>query len=76
MVQGIHAGELRISVTQVPEKGKANKVLAEVLSRALDVPKSRIELLAGQTNPRKRFLVQGLTPSEVVQRLRAALARD
>lgn len=75
-IQGIRAGELRISVTQVPEKGKANKVLTEILSRALAIPKSRIELIAGQTSPRKRFLVHGLTPSELAQRLAAVLEHD
>jgi uncharacterized protein YggU (UPF0235/DUF167 family) len=72
MIQGVHAGELRISVTQVPEKGKANKVLTEILSAALGIPKSRIELISGQSNPRKRFLVHGLTPSELARRLKRA----
>jgi len=76
MIQGVHAGELRISVTQVPEKGKANKVLTEILSSALAIPKSRIELIAGQTNPRKRFLVHGLTPSELARRVAAVIAPD
>ncbi|MBL9124652.1 MAG: DUF167 domain-containing protein [Planctomycetaceae bacterium] len=72
-IQGIRNGELRISVTQVPEKGKANKVLCEILSAALQVPKSRVELLTGATNPRKRYLVHGLTPQELRERVQASL---
>jgi uncharacterized protein (TIGR00251 family) len=68
-VGGEREGMLRVAVTAAPEKGKANQAVIEVLSRALRVPKSAIELIAGETSTRKRVLVVGAT----AEQLRAAL---
>lgn len=68
-ISGLHGGALKISVKQVPEKGKANKRLAEFLAHALRVSKSQVELLGGTSSRQKRFLVQGLTLSELEARL-------
>jgi uncharacterized protein len=62
-------GTLRVSVTQAPEKGKANKAIIELLSRELGIKKSQIELIAGDTAPQKRFLLRGISVEEVSQRL-------
>lgn len=67
-------GVLRVSVTQAPEKGKANKAIIELLARELGLKKSQIELVAGQASPQKRFLIRGITPNELSQRLASALA--
>lgn len=69
----IQGNVLKVACTQVPEQGKANKVLGELLSNALGIAKSRVELLSGATNPNKRFLVHGVTVEELVDRIRAAL---
>jgi hypothetical protein len=72
---GVQAGMLKISVAQAPEKGKANRALAEILATALGVPKSRVELLAGETSSRKRFLVVGILIEELAAKL-ATVLRD
>lgn len=41
---------LKVSVTAVPEKGKANKALIEILSKYFHVPKSAIEITRGETD--------------------------
>jgi len=69
-VRGEQAGRLRVCVTQAPEKGKANKALLNVLARWLDVRRSRLSLIAGETSPRKEVLIEGIGPDE----LRAQLA--
>lgn len=69
-ILGVREGMLRVAVTAAPEKGKANKAIVVVLSDALGLPKSAIELVAGETSTRKRFLVVGMTDDE----MRAALA--
>jgi len=46
---------LKISVTTVPEDGKANKALIKLLSKALKLPKSGIELVAGHTDRNKKL---------------------
>ena len=59
-IGGEHDGLLRISVTQAPEKGKANQAIIELLSKRLNCSKSACELISGETSPRKRILVRGV----------------
>jgi uncharacterized protein len=66
-------GVLRVSVTQAPEKGKANKAVIVLLARLLSLRKSQLELLSGETSPQKRFLVRGITPAELAQRIDQAI---
>lgn len=68
-VRGVQDGALKVSVTQIAEKGKANKALLAVLSEALDVRKSQLELVAGATAGRKQFLVRGLTVEMLQSRI-------
>ncbi len=56
-ILGEREGMLRVAVTEAPEKGKANKAIVAVLSRALGTPKSSIKLLSGETSARKKFLI-------------------
>jgi len=66
-------GMLRVCVTQSPERGKANQAIIALLSKSLSLRKSQIDLIAGATSPRKRFLVRGITAAELHQRIAAAL---
>lgn len=66
---GEHDGALRVAVTQAPEKGKANKAIAALLAKSLDVRKSDVELLSGETSSQKRFLIRGLAVEELQSRL-------
>ena len=43
------AGAIRVYVTTVPEDGKANAAVVKLLSKAVGVPKSRLELIRGAT---------------------------
>ena len=43
-----HDGTIRIRLTAPPVEGKANEALAKFLSDVLSVPKSSIEIVAGQ----------------------------
>jgi len=71
-LRGEQEGQLKVAVTQVAEKGKANRAIIEVLARKLDVRKSQVELLSGETSSRKRFLVRGISPAELCARITAA----
>lgn len=51
------AGALKVSVTAAPAAGAANERLIEVLSDALDVPKSRIAIASGFKSRSKRLVV-------------------
>lgn len=46
-------GVLKVSVTTVPENGKANAAVIKLLSKALGHPKSRLKIVRGQTSPDK-----------------------
>lgn len=59
-ILGERHGALRVAVTAAPEKGKANAAIVAVLSDALGVAKSHVELLSGETSQQKRFLVVGV----------------
>jgi len=68
-VRGPQDGMLKVDVTQVAEKGKANKAVIEVLSKQLGLKKSQLELLAGETSQHKRILVRGVTLEQLRQRI-------
>ena len=68
-IRGVQDGMLKVSVTQAPEKGKANKAIIVLLSKALNLRKSQIELIAGETSQQKRFLVCDVTPDELGRRI-------
>ncbi|WP_417205530.1 DUF167 domain-containing protein [Antarctobacter sp.] len=48
---------LRVTVTTVPEGGKANAAVIKLLAKALGVPKSRLELVRGDTSRDKLFRI-------------------
>jgi uncharacterized protein (TIGR00251 family) len=68
-------GSLQVSVTQAPEKGKANKAIIALLAASLGLRKSQIELIAGENSPQKRFLVRGILPKQLAGRIEQALSR-
>ena len=71
-LRGEQQGMLKVSVTQVAERGKANKAIVEVLSKALGLRRSQIELIAGELQPHKRYLIRDLNIDELAARLAAA----
>lgn len=73
---GEHDGALRVAVKAPPERGKANSAIAEVLAKAIGCKGSAIKLLSGATSRQKRFLVEGIEPVDVVQRLKSSLPYD
>ena len=60
---------LKIATSQPAEKGKANKAIAAILAKALGVSKKDVTLVSGPTNPRKEFLIIGMTCREVHKRM-------
>src|SRR5262245_3194136 len=64
-ILGVREGALRVAVTAAREKGNANRAIVAVLSEALRIPKSAIELISGETSPRKRFLIYGTSSDEI-----------
>lgn len=50
---------LKARVTAVPEKGKANKALIELLAKQLKLPKSSISVISGETARKKILRIDG-----------------
>jgi uncharacterized protein (TIGR00251 family) len=68
-VIGEQNGALKVAVSAAPEQGKANKALRDALCEALDVKRGAVELLSGAASRDKRFLIRGLTPAALRERL-------
>lgn len=63
---------LKARVTAVPEKGKANKALIELLAKQLKMPKSSISVISGETARKKILRIDGDT-EDVKARLESLL---
>lgn len=68
-IVGWENGELKIRLKAIPEGGKANDALLEFLSDALYIPKTRIEILRGKSNPHKLVRLTGLSKEQLEKRL-------
>lgn len=53
-------GALKVKVAAVPEKGKANAELCELLAREFGVPLRDVEVISGAASTRKRIRIRGL----------------
>lgn len=71
-LRGEQNGALKVAVTQIAEKGKANAVLVETLADELGIKRSQIELLSGAAQSQKRFLIRDITRAELEQRIASA----
>ena len=68
-IEGEHAGALKVSVTEAPERGRANDAIARVLAEALRVAPSAVRILAGRASRDKIVEIASLRPDEVRRRL-------
>lgn len=64
-ISGEQDGALKVKLTAPPVEGAANKALIEFLSGKLDVAKSRIEILSGQTGRSKVVKISGLRSAHI-----------
>lgn len=56
-VKKVEENLYEVRTTVIPERGKANEKVIELLADFFDVPKSRIEILRGQTSREKEVEV-------------------
>ncbi len=57
-ITGIHNGMLCISVTSVPENGKANEAIIKILSKELKCAKTKISVTSGDKNRNKILKIE------------------
>jgi len=68
-IRGQQDGALKVAVTQIAEKGKANKAIIDVLCKSLSLKRSQVTLVAGDTSAQKRFLIRGVPAAELTARI-------
>lgn len=61
----LHDGRLKVAVTSPPVDGEANAAVIAVLAKALGVPKSAVEVVAGASSRRKTVRVRGVARAAV-----------
>ena len=54
---GIHGEALEIKITAPPVNNAANRMCIKFLAKALDVPKSSLEIVSGHTSRNKQVLL-------------------
>lgn len=65
----VHGDRIKVAVTAPPVDGEANAAVIALLARALDMPRSALEVAAGASSRRKTIRVSGLSADEVRARL-------
>ena len=68
-VVGLEAGVLRVRLTAIPERGRANEALVELLADSLGVPKRAVQITRGHGSRDKWVSIEGLDHSELERRL-------
>ena len=64
---------VRLRTTAPPARGKANRAVAEMLARALEIPLTDIRVARGHASRHKVIEVIGLDQSELLRRVGEAL---
>ncbi len=69
IVDILNDGTIKIRLTAPPVEGKANIALIKFLSSVLDVPRSKIEIVAGDTGRDKLVSILDLDAGEAHERI-------
>ncbi|MBI5090833.1 MAG: DUF167 domain-containing protein [Candidatus Hydrogenedentes bacterium] len=64
------SGVIRVALTAAPVDGEANMALREFLAKALRIPRGAVDLVSGEKSREKVLRLEGLTGSEVLERLK------
>jgi len=76
-ITGLHDGALRVRLQAPPVEGAANRMCLKFLGKMLDVPKSSLEITAGQASRNKRVRYRcpaGPRQKQELKRLQRILA--
>ncbi|WP_158261406.1 MULTISPECIES: DUF167 domain-containing protein [Pirellulaceae] len=74
--RGVQNGAIKVCVTEVAEKGKANKAILSFLRKSWGLKGSQLEIISGQTASHKRLLIRDLSPQNVLQLLKECGLED
>ena len=71
-VVGEHGERLKVALQAPPVDGKANQALVKFLAGVAGVPKSAVELIAGETSREKRLEIRGVESAGLIAALAEA----
>ena len=71
-VVGSADDHLRVRLAAPAVEGRANKELVRFLAERLGVRRADVRISAGSSGRRKRLVVTGLSPADVVRRLESS----
>ena len=74
-ILGMHGDRIKLTVTEPPDKGKANEAVVRLIAKELSLAMSRVELLRGSTSRQKDLLVPELSAEDVRRLLADAIQR-
>lgn len=64
-IVGLHGDAIKVKVKAPPVKGKANEALQSFIAEKLQIPPSRVEIIAGQLGREKLLRINGVSRVEV-----------
>ena len=75
-VVGRHGEAWKLAVAAAPERGRANEAVVRLLAETLELPRDRVELVAGHAGRDKVVELTGIGPAETERRLESAGRED
>ena len=72
---GEYGEQLKVAVTEQPEKGKANKAIIKIIAKWLNIKRSEIEIIAGHTSKDKEIFIGNISRKDVYKSV-TCLARE
>ena len=70
-ISGNEEGVIKVKLTAPPVEGKANKALVQFLAKELGVARRDVEIVSGERSRVKSIRIYGLSPEDVMGRLKA-----
>ena len=68
-LRGIREDALIVAVTQVAEKGKANRAIIATMAKTTGLRKSNISLCSGETSRQKIFFIADISAADLWKRI-------
>ncbi len=68
-VVGLYGEKLKVAIATPPVDGKANKAIIAFLAKTISCPKSKLEIIAGETSREKRIRINEMTADAVIEAL-------
>jgi len=68
---GTYGGRLKVSVTAPPVDQAANRAIVEFFSHLLDLPKSRLRIISGESSREKVLRIEGMSRAGFHERISA-----